>query len=82
MADQQTETKSEQLPNGGCGRRSGRFSPGLFVVGLLAVIVSAWALAGPSSWAAVSVIPLGWILVVAAIVVGVVLVLSPRKRRR
>ncbi|MFI5719760.1 hypothetical protein [Nocardia sp. NPDC051750] len=82
MADQQTNPQTE----GGCGpdgrdHRPGRFSPGLFLTGLLALLVSIWALTGPAHWEFAAMIPIGWIVVAAAIVVGVVLVISPRKRR-
>ncbi|ASF09993.1 hypothetical protein NBRGN_103_00480 [Nocardia brasiliensis NBRC 14402] len=56
-------------------------SASLLIVGLLALGVSAWAFIGPESWSKTSGVPLGWIVVLAAIVVGVVLVVSPRKRR-
>ncbi|NKY34295.1 DUF2207 domain-containing protein [Nocardia speluncae] len=59
----------------------GGFSAGLFVTGLLALLVSIWALAGPDQWSITSMIPIGWIVVAAAIVMGVVLVISPRMRR-
>lgn len=78
MADQ--ETKPQVETPGGCAPRGG-FSAGLFVTGLLALLVSIWALAGPDQWSITSMIPAGWIVVAAAIVIGVVLVISPRKRR-
>ncbi|TLF82343.1 hypothetical protein [Nocardia cyriacigeorgica] len=68
MADNHTDT-----------RRGPSFS--LLIVGLLAVALSVWALLGPVSWPATGVISIGWIVVVTAIVVGLVLVLSPRKHR-
>ncbi|MBF6337409.1 hypothetical protein IU450_16105 [Nocardia abscessus] len=52
----------------------------LLIAGLLALAVSAWAFVGPASWPATSMIPIGWIVVLAAIVIGIVLVISPRKR--
>ncbi|WP_280426716.1 hypothetical protein [Nocardia carnea] len=83
MAEQ--ETKSHADISGDCGpagqARRGGFSAGLFVTGLLALLVSIWALAGPEQWNVTSMIPVGWIVVAAAIVVGVVLVISPRMRR-
>ncbi|BDT85190.1 hypothetical protein GV791_27225 [Nocardia cyriacigeorgica] len=68
MADNQTRTQ-----------RGPSFS--LLIVGLLAVALSVWALIGPASWPATGVISIGWIVVVTAIVVGLLLVVSPRKRR-
>ncbi|WP_194817453.1 hypothetical protein [Nocardia sp. XZ_19_385] len=57
------------------------FSPSLLIVGLLALAVSVWALIGPATMPLSGAISLGWILVITAIVVGVLLVISPRKRR-
>jgi FtsH-binding integral membrane protein len=64
--------------DGGSTKRRGP-SISLLIVGLLALGVSVWAFIGPASMPASGVIPLGWIIVIAAIVVGVLLVLSPRK---
>ncbi|MFQ6324505.1 MULTISPECIES: LPXTG cell wall anchor domain-containing protein [unclassified Nocardia] len=56
-------------------------SASLLIVGLLALTVSVWAFVGPTSMPATGVIPLGWIVVIAAIVIGILLVVSPRRRR-
>ncbi|WP_280261910.1 hypothetical protein [Nocardia wallacei] len=61
-------------------RRGPSFS--LLLAGLLGVLVSVWAFIGPSSWPAHSIIPIGWIVLAAAIVVGIGLVLSPRRKKR
>lgn len=83
MADR--ETKSHTGTTSGCGRAEradhGGFSAGLFITGLLALLVSIWALAGPDQWDVTSMIPVGWIIVAVAIVTGVALVISPRKHR-
>ncbi|MEU7634280.1 hypothetical protein AB0C34_30640 [Nocardia sp. NPDC049220] len=60
-------------------RRHGT-SPALLIVGLLALAVSAWAFVGPVSWSSAGMIPIGWIAVLAAIVIGIILVISPRKQ--
>ncbi|WP_028479279.1 hypothetical protein [Nocardia sp. CNY236] len=52
----------------------------LLVVGVLVLAVSVWAFAGPESWPAADTVPVGWIVVLAA-VVGLTLVISPRRRR-
>ncbi|MBF6193004.1 MULTISPECIES: hypothetical protein [Nocardia] len=52
----------------------------LLIAGLLSLAISVWAFAGPASVPATSMIPIGWIVVLAAIVIGIVLVISPRKR--
>ncbi|MFG1794299.1 hypothetical protein [Nocardia sp. NPDC049149] len=51
----------------------------LLVIGLLALGVSAWAFV-PEHWPGSSV-PVGWIAVLGAILIGILLVVSPRKRR-
>ncbi|MGI5223230.1 hypothetical protein [Nocardia sp. CA-290969] len=82
MAEQTTKPQGEMFGGpAGDVRRSGRFSLGLFVTGLLALLVSIWALIGPAQWEFAAMIPVGWIIVAAAIVAGLALVLSPRKRR-
>lgn len=80
MAEQQTGNRDDRAA---CGQaRRGGFSPGLFFVGLLALGLSAWALAGPTRWGLTTIVPIGWIVVAVAIVVGLLLVVSPRRRRR
>lgn len=81
MAEQQTDERTERRAARGHARRGG-FSPGLFLVGLLALGLSAWALAGPTQWGLTTIVPIGWIVVALAIVVGLALVVSPRRRRR
>lgn len=77
MAEQQTSADSETHGE----RRVSRFSPGLFLTGLLALLISVGILVGPDHWELTSIIPAGWIMVAAAIVIGLFLVISPRKRR-
>lgn len=54
----------------------------LLLSGIFALVVSGWALAGGNGWPAEGVggPNLGWILVVAAIIVGAMLVFAPSKR--
>ncbi|WP_431964243.1 hypothetical protein [Nocardia sp. bgisy134] len=54
-------------------------SASLLIVGLLALAVSVWGFIGPTATAS-GAISFGWIVVIAAIVVGVLLVISPRRR--
>ncbi|WP_019932914.1 hypothetical protein [Nocardia sp. BMG111209] len=80
MADQnQIDTDSPDT-----GTRTGRSRRGpsfaLLLAGLLAVLVSVCAFVGPDGWPFHPGIPLGWITVGVAIVVGCGLVLSPRRR--
>jgi type IV secretory pathway VirB6-like protein len=56
-------------------------SVSLLIVGMLALGVSIWALIGPAAMPATGSVPLGWIVVIAAIVIGILLVISPRKPR-
>ncbi|WP_433757193.1 hypothetical protein [Nocardia sp. CA-135398] len=56
-------------------------SVSLLIVGLLALGVSIWAFVGPAPMTATSVASLGWVVVIAAIVVGILLVISPRRPR-
>ncbi|MCP2289231.1 hypothetical protein ACFYT3_19205 [Nocardia amikacinitolerans] len=65
-------------PNGATEGRGP--SASLLIVGLLALAVSVWGFIGPAATAS-GAISFGWIVVIAAIVVGVLLVISPRKRR-
>ncbi|MEU4843253.1 hypothetical protein [Nocardia testacea] len=81
MAEQQTGDRTDRRAARGRARRGG-FSPGLFFVGLLALALSAWALAGPTGWGLTTIVPIGWIVVAVAMVVGLILVVSPRRRRR
>ncbi|MEU4316098.1 hypothetical protein [Nocardia sp. NPDC024068] len=85
MADQQTSgepgAQAGAMPGGGGNGSRGRFSPGLLITGLLALLAGVWALTGPGNWGFASMIPMGWILVAGAIVAGLALVISPRKRR-
>ncbi|GAB4583316.1 hypothetical protein [Nocardia sp. NPDC127526] len=61
-------------------KKTRRPSFSLLLAGLLGLGVSVWAFIGPS-WPVSSGLSLGWIVVIAAIVVGIVLVLSPRKHK-
>lgn len=56
-------------------------SVSLLIVGLLALGVSSWAFIGPATMTATGVASLGWVVVIAAIVVGILLVISPRRPR-
>ncbi|MCU1645807.1 MULTISPECIES: hypothetical protein [unclassified Nocardia] len=60
-------------------QKNRRPSFSLLLAGLLGLGVSVWAFIGPHSWPVSGGLSLGWIVVIAAIVVGIVLVLSPRK---
>ncbi|MQY29895.1 hypothetical protein [Nocardia aurantia] len=80
MADQNPidTDPSETDTRTGRSRRGPSFA--LLLAGLLAVLVSVWAFIGPDGWPIHPGIPLGWIVVGAAIVVGCGMVVSPRRR--
>lgn len=60
-------------------RRSGP-SVLLLLSSIAALLVSAWALVGPFQLDFVAALDMGWILVAAAVIVGVVLVVLPGRR--
>jgi len=60
---------------------SRRPSIGLFLAGLAAILVSVWALVGPFSLEPLANVEFRWLFVVAAVVIGAVLVFSPGRRR-
>lgn len=70
MADPTEENVTKRRP-----------SVALLIVGLLALGVSIWAFVGPTTMTATGVASLGWVVVIAAIVVGILLVISPRRPR-
>lgn len=70
MADKSDSTRTRRGP-----------SPSLLITGLIALLISAWAIIGPIALPAGSAFPFGWILVITAIVIGGLLVLSAGRRR-
>lgn len=60
---------------------SRRPSLALLLSGLAALLVSAWAFVGPDRLGALADWQLTWLLVAAAVVVGVVLVVVPGRRK-
>ncbi|ANS27197.1 MULTISPECIES: hypothetical protein [Rhodococcus] len=58
-----------------------RPSPLLLLAGLAALLVSGWALAGPFSLEPLANVEFRWLFVVVAVLVGVVLVFAPNRRR-
>ncbi|WP_338893160.1 hypothetical protein [Rhodococcus sovatensis] len=52
----------------------------LFLVGLAALIVSVSALIGPTALEALSDVQFRWVFVVAAIVVGLALLIAPNRK--
>ncbi|MEV0332971.1 hypothetical protein [Nocardia sp. NPDC050717] len=70
MADQ-TSTETRRRP---------AFS--LLVTGLLALAVSVWALLGAPTPGDGGILPIGWGVVLAAIVVGLLLTFAPSSKRR
>ncbi|MFD1812842.1 hypothetical protein [Rhodococcus gannanensis] len=58
-----------------------RPSPGLLLAGVAALLVSLWAFVGPVGIGAVAGGHAKWLLIAVAVVVGVVLVVSPTRRK-
>jgi hypothetical protein len=58
-----------------------RPSPLLLLAGLAALLVSGWALAGPFSLEPLANVEFRWLFVVVAVLVGVVLVFAPNRRK-
>ncbi|HLS78343.1 MAG TPA: hypothetical protein VK083_16290 [Nocardia sp.] len=59
--------------------RDGRISASLLITGIVALIISIWGLAGGAAGFG-GAVSLGWVLVVGAIVVGLLLVITPRRK--
>jgi fatty acid desaturase len=79
-----TETGSELAASAGTtvARIRRGPSPLLLIVGTFALLFSGWAWLGPITWHGGNAASAGWILVAAAVVVGGLLVLSPRGKRK
>ncbi|MFC9766907.1 hypothetical protein [Rhodococcus jostii] len=58
-----------------------RPSPLLLLAGLAVLLVSGWALAGPFSLEPLANVEFRWLFVVVAVLVGVVLVFAPNRRK-
>ncbi|NLG54168.1 MAG: hypothetical protein GX542_00705 [Rhodococcus sp.] len=54
----------------------------LLLSGLAALLISAWALAGPFEVSGLANVELRWLIVVIGVVVGLVLVFSPGRRNK
>ena len=52
----------------------------LLLTGVITLLVSVWALVGPTAWHVLPDLHLGWVVVVAAVIVGLGLVFSPGRR--
>lgn len=59
--------------------RRGGTSATLLIAGLLALAVSIWGLAGGAATIG-GTVSVGWVLVIGAIVVGLLLVIAPRRK--
>jgi len=53
----------------------------LLLAGLAALLVSGWALAGPFSLEPLTNVEFRWLFVLVAVLVGVVLVFAPNRRK-
>ncbi|MDT2009647.1 hypothetical protein FXW78_48110 [Rhodococcus opacus] len=57
-------------------------SPLLILAGVAALLVSGWALAGPFSLEPLANVEFRWLFVLVAVLVGVVLVFAPNRRKK
>ncbi|WP_067861372.1 hypothetical protein [Nocardia shimofusensis] len=60
--------------------RRGRVSVSLLITGFVALVISVWGLAGGAATIG-GAVSLGWVLVIGAIVIGLLLVITPQRRR-
>ncbi|MFC4602647.1 hypothetical protein [Rhodococcus kronopolitis] len=68
--------------NGRTGQaKSRRPAAGLLFAGLIALLVSVWSLIGPEHFQSLDGGPSKWIVVAAAVAVGLVLVFAPGRRK-
>ena len=75
-------TDDDSPDNGQTGRaNSRRPAAGLLFAGLIALLVSAWSLIGPENFRSLDGAPSKWIVVAVAVVVGLVLVFAPGRRK-
>ncbi|MFC9551068.1 hypothetical protein ACFTWF_09495 [Rhodococcus sp. NPDC056960] len=58
-----------------------RPSPLLILAGVAALLVSGWALVGPFSLDPLANVEFRWLFVLAAVLVGLVLVFAPNRRK-
>ena len=75
MSDYDDTTDSEEI------RKTKRPSVLLLIAGVLAMLVSVWALIGPFSLAPAADVQFRWIFVGAAVVAGLLLVILPNRRK-
>lgn len=83
MADNNTRHETDDS-NDHANPQSARRRPSVLLVlsGLVALVISAWALAGPFGLTPLGADAVRWIFVGGAVVIGVVLVLSPNWRKK
>ncbi|MFD4292048.1 hypothetical protein ACFWPA_05085 [Rhodococcus sp. NPDC058505] len=72
---------AENIESGATTGTSRRPSAALLLSGLAALLVALWALVGPDRLGALGDWQFTWVLVLAAVVVGVVLVIAPGRRK-
>ncbi|QBJ95451.1 hypothetical protein ERC79_05370 [Rhodococcus sp. ABRD24] len=76
------QTQAPDEPNASSTSRTPRrASWPLFLTGLAALLVSAWALIGPFSLDPLANVEFRWLFVIVAVAVGAVLVFSPGRRK-
>jgi hypothetical protein len=71
----------DDTPDAEEARKTKRPSVLLLIAGVLAMLVSVWALIGPFSLAPAADVQFRWIFVGAAVVAGLLLVILPNRRK-
>lgn len=74
----------DDAPEGGNTRQATGRRPaaGLLLAGLVALLVSAWSLIGPEHFQSLGGAQFRWMIVLAAVAVGLVLVFAPGRRKK
>lgn len=78
------QNADNDAPEGGDTRQATGRRPaaGLLLAGLFALLVSAWAMIGPEHFQSLGGGQFRWMIVVAAVAVGLVLVFAPGRRKQ
>lgn len=75
-------TDHDAATDGSNSGRTRRPSTLLLLSGLAALLISGWALAGPFDLSPLAQVEFRWLIVVIGVIVGLVLVFSPAKRKK
>jgi hypothetical protein len=76
-----SDDTTDQLDSTTPAVKKRRFSPLLFLAGVLALAISGSVFAGAQPFDWIGALPIGWIAIVGAIVIGAGMVLAPARRK-